>query len=79
MQNICNLGCQNSFIFLISLIDTVQVQIKYRVDQHLIFVDLYSISINKFLVTEFMIVKVSENLNLMQKNASTIFTICNTS
>ena len=42
----------------------------YRVNQHLIVLNLGSVSINKVLVTEFNTVKVSQNLNLMQ-NMST--------
>ena len=40
---------------------------KSNVNEHLIFLDLYSISINRILVTEFMNVKVLQNLNLMLK------------
>ena len=40
---------------------------KSKVNEHLIFLDLYSISINRILVTEFMNVKVLQNLNLMLK------------
>ena len=35
------------------------------VNQHLIVLNLYSVSINKILVTEFIPAKVSRNLNLM--------------
>ena len=38
---------------------------KYRVNQHLIVLNLYSVSINKILVTKDNTVKVSQNLNLM--------------
>ena len=37
----------------------------YRVNLHLIVLNLYSVSINKIIVTEFITVKVSQNLNLM--------------
>ena len=37
----------------------------YRVNQHLIVLNIESVSINKVLVTEFISVKVSQNLNLM--------------
>ena len=37
---------------------------KYRVDQHLTVLNLYSISTNKILVMEFMTVKVSKNLKI---------------
>ena len=40
----------------------MQAWSKYRVDQH-----LYSISIDKILVTEFITVKILQNLNSMQK------------
>ena len=40
---------------------------KCTVDQHLIFLNLHSISINKILVLEFMTAKVSQNLNSIQK------------
>ena len=40
---------------------------KCRVDQHLIFPNLHSISINKILVLEFMTAKVWQNLNSIQK------------
>ena len=43
---------------------------KYRVKQHLIVLKLDSVSINKIIVTKFVTVKVSQNLNLM-KNLST--------
>ena len=33
---------------------------RYKADQHLIVLNLYRVSINKILVTEFIIVKVSE-------------------
>ena len=36
-----------------------------RVNQHLIVANLYSVSISKILVTEFITVKASQNLNLM--------------
>ena len=39
---------------------------KYSVKQHLIVLKLDSVSINKILVTKFVTVKVSQNLNLMQ-------------
>ena len=38
----------------------------YRVNQHLIVLNLDNITINKVLLTEFITVKVSQNLNLMQ-------------
>ena len=38
---------------------------RYRVNQHLIVINLDSVSINKILVTEFITVKVSQNINLM--------------
>ena len=38
---------------------------KYRVNQHLIILNLGNFSINKVLVTEFITVKLSQNLNLM--------------
>ena len=38
---------------------------RYRVNQHLIVLNLYSISIHKTLIMEFMTVRVSQNLNLM--------------
>ena len=38
---------------------------RYRVNQHLIVLNLYSVPINKILVKEFITVKVSLNLNLM--------------
>ena len=38
---------------------------KYMVNQHLVLLYLYSVSINKILVTEFTTVRVSHNLNLM--------------
>ena len=38
---------------------------QYRLDQHLIVLNLYNILVNKILVTAF--VKVSQNLSLMQK------------
>ena len=40
---------------------------KYRVEQRFIIPHFCSISIYKGLVTEFMAVKISQNLNLMQK------------
>ena len=40
---------------------------KHLVDQHLIILNLFSNSINKDLVTGFVTVKVSQNLNSMQK------------
>ena len=43
---------------------------RYRVDQHLIILNLYSVSLNKILVTEFITVKSSQNLHFMQ-NVST--------
>ena len=43
---------------------------RYRANQFLIVQNLYSVSINKILVTEFIAVKVSQNVNLMQ-NMST--------
>ena len=39
---------------------------KYRVKQVLIVLNLDNVSINKTLVTKFVTVKVSQNLNLMQ-------------
>ena len=42
----------------------------YRVYQHLIVLNLYSVSINKILVTKFITVKKLQNLNLME-NVST--------
>ena len=45
---------------------------KHRVDQHLIVLNSYSISINKILVTEFMTVKASQNLNSIQKIVNTV-------
>ena len=38
---------------------------RYRVNQHLIVLNLGSVSINKVLVTKFITVKVSQNLNLI--------------
>ena len=38
---------------------------RYRVNQHLIVLPLYRTSINKILVTELIIMQLSENLNLM--------------
>ena len=38
---------------------------KFRVNQHLIILNLYSVSIRIILVTGFITVKVSQNLNLM--------------
>ena len=38
---------------------------RYRVNQHLIVLNLHSASISEILVTEFMIVRVPQNLNLM--------------
>ena len=40
---------------------------KYRKDENLIVLTLYGVSINKIAVTEIMTVKVSQNLNLIQK------------
>ena len=40
---------------------------KYRVKQHLIVIKIDSVSINKILVTKFVTVKVSQNLNVMQR------------
>ena len=40
---------------------------KYRADQYLIVLNLYSISINIILVTDFITAKVSQNLNSMKK------------
>ena len=40
---------------------------KYRVKQHLIVLKLDSVSINKILVTKFVTVKVSQNLNVMER------------
>ena len=40
----------------------------YRVNQHLIVLNLYSVSINKILVMEFITVEVSQNLNLIYVN-----------
>ena len=40
---------------------------KYRVDQHSTVLNLLSVSIDNFLLREFMSVKVSQNLNSMQK------------
>ena len=45
---------------------------KHRVDQHLIVLNLYSVSINKILVLKFMTVKVPQNLKSMQKNVNTV-------
>ena len=45
---------------------------KHRADQHLIVLNSYSISINKILVTEFMTVKASQNLNSIQKIVNTV-------
>ena len=39
---------------------------RYKVNQHLILLNLDSFSINKTLVTEVITVKVSENLNLIK-------------
>ena len=39
---------------------------RYRVNRHLIVLKLESVSINKVLVTEFVAVKVSQNLNFIQ-------------
>ena len=36
---------------------------RYRVNQHLIVLNLYSVSISKILVTEFITMKVGQNLN----------------
>ena len=38
---------------------------RYRVNQLLIVLNLYSVSVNKFLVIEFITVIVSQNLNFM--------------
>ena len=38
---------------------------RYMVKQHLIVLNLHSVSVNKVLVTEFITVKVSQNQNLM--------------
>ena len=38
---------------------------RYRVNQHLIVLNLDSVSINKILATEFLTIRVSQNLNLM--------------
>ena len=38
---------------------------RYRVNQHLIVLNIYSVPINKILVKQFITVKVSLNLNLM--------------
>ena len=38
---------------------------RYRVNQHFIVLNLYSVSMNKILVTEFMTVRVSHILSLM--------------
>ena len=38
---------------------------RYSANQHLIVINLYSDSINKSLVTDFMTVRVSQNLSLM--------------
>ena len=43
---------------------------RYSVNQQLIGLNLYTVSINEVLVTEFITVEVSQNLNLMQ-NMST--------
>ena len=40
---------------------------KYRVKQHLIVLKLDSVSIDKIIVTKFVTMKVSQNLNLMQR------------
>ena len=45
---------------------------QYRVDQHLIALNLYRISINKTLVLEFMTQKISQNLNSMQKSVNIV-------
>ena len=39
--------------------------VNHTVNQHLIVLNLHSVSINKFLVTEFIALKVSQNLNLV--------------
>ena len=44
---------------------------KHMVDQHLIVLNLYSISINKILTTGFMTMKFSKNLNSVQKMSDT--------
>ena len=83
MQNICNLTDQNSVhisdIFNCysanisvtwstrKLDGKYKLMCKYRIDQHLIVLNLYSISINIILVLEFMTAKVSHNLNSMQE------------
>ena len=38
---------------------------RYRVNQHLIVPDLYIVSANEDLVTEFITVKCSQNLNMV--------------
>ena len=43
---------------------------RYIVDQHLIVLNLYNVLINKILVLKFMAVKVSQNLNSMQKSSA---------
>ena len=45
---------------------------KYRVKQDVIVLKLNSVSINKTLVTKFVTVKVSQNLNLMQSLFSNV-------
>ena len=40
---------------------------KYRVKQYLIVIKIDSVSINKILVTKFVTVKVSQNLNVMKR------------
>ena len=38
---------------------------RYKVNQKLTVLNLYSVSFNKIVITEFINVKVSQNLNLM--------------
>ena len=46
---------------------------KYRIKQGLIVLKLNSASINKILVTKFLTLKVSQNLNLMQSLSTQCF------
>ena len=41
---------------------------KYRVNRHLIILNLCNVSINEILITEFIFVQVSQYLNLMYVN-----------
>ena len=45
---------------------------RYRVNQHLIVPNLYSVSVNKILVTEFINVKVSQKSNFYAKYVNTV-------